>query len=138
MWKTVRKVQKFVEKYEMIQPGELLVAGISGGADSVCLLYLLKELQKVMEFRIVAVHVNHQLRGEEAERDEKFVKISVSGKISLFTVSTGMWPRWLPGRESPQRKQDEMPDMKHLRKCKEPVTEIKLCWPIIRTIWQRP
>lgn len=87
MWKTVRKVQKFVEKHEMIQPGELLVAGISGGADSVCLLYLLKELQKVMDFRMVAVHVNHQLRGDEAERDEEFVKnLCIRETIPFYSV----------------------------------------------------
>ncbi|MBS6195429.1 MAG: tRNA lysidine(34) synthetase TilS [Clostridiales bacterium] len=87
MWKTVQKVRKFVEKYEMICPGELLVAGISGGADSVCLLYLLKELQKVMDFQIVAVHVNHHLRGEEAERDENFVKVLCDREgVPLFCV----------------------------------------------------
>ena len=38
MWKTEEKVRKFVEKYKMISPGDRVVAGISGGADSVCLL----------------------------------------------------------------------------------------------------
>lgn len=74
MWKTVRKVQEYVEKYKMIRSGEVLVAGISGGADSVCLFYILKELQKILDFKIVAVHVNHNLRGEEAARDEAFVR----------------------------------------------------------------
>lgn len=74
MGKTERKVQEFVEKYRMIQKGDRIVAGISGGADSVCLLYLLKELQKIYDFSIIAVHVNHHLREGEAVRDEEFVR----------------------------------------------------------------
>lgn len=74
MGKTERKVQEFVEKYRMIQKGDRIVAGISGGADSVCLLYLMKELQKIYDFSIIAVHVNHQLREGEAVRDEEFVR----------------------------------------------------------------
>lgn len=74
MWKTEQKVRDFVEKHHLIRAGDLLVAGISGGADSVCLFYLLRELQKNLDFRFIAVHVNHNLRGEEAVRDEKFVE----------------------------------------------------------------
>ncbi|NCB92120.1 MAG: tRNA lysidine(34) synthetase TilS [Clostridia bacterium] len=74
MWKTEQKIQSFVEKYNMIQPKDVLVAGISGGADSVCLLYMLKKLQENIDFSFWAVHVNHNLRGEEASRDENFVK----------------------------------------------------------------
>lgn len=74
MWKTEQKVRDFVEKHHLIRKGDLLVAGISGGADSVCLFYLLLELQKNLDFRFTAVHVNHNLRGEEAVRDEKFVE----------------------------------------------------------------
>ena len=44
---------------------EQIVVGLSGGADSVCLLRVLQELQHVFDFRLQAVHVNHQIRGEE-------------------------------------------------------------------------
>ena len=73
MWTVTEKVRKYVEKFSLIEDGDVLVAGISGGADSVCLFYLLKELQRWWKFRFVAVHVNHGLRGEEAEQDEKYV-----------------------------------------------------------------
>src|SRR5699024_11348360 len=58
----------------MIERGEHIVAGISGGADSVCLLFVLLSLQKTMGIRVTAVHVNHMLRGEEADADERFVE----------------------------------------------------------------
>ena len=87
MWTAEEKVREFVDKFELIKEGDVLVAGISGGADSVCLFYLLKELQKWRKFRFVAVHVNHELRGKEAEEDEKFVeKICMENRILFRSV----------------------------------------------------
>lgn len=63
-----------MEQYHMIDRGDRVVAGISGGADSVCLFFVLLELQGEMGFEFVAVHINHGLRGESANRDERFVK----------------------------------------------------------------
>lgn len=50
------------------------MAGISGGADSVCLFFVLLELQKEMDFAFYAVHINHGYRGEASDRDEQFVR----------------------------------------------------------------
>ena len=50
------------------------MAGISGGADSVCLFFALLELQKEMDFTFYAVHINHGYRGEASDRDERFVR----------------------------------------------------------------
>ena len=71
----VKKVAAFVAEYEMIKEQDRVIAGISGGADSVCLLLMLLELRKNISFDIVAVHVNHGLRGDEALRDEHYVKV---------------------------------------------------------------
>ena len=60
----------------MLENTGILVAGLSGGADSVCLVAVLKEIieKEQLDIRLLAVHVNHGIRGTEAERDEQFAK----------------------------------------------------------------
>ena len=64
------KVKAYIKKYDMISKEDKVILGLSGGPDSVCLLLLLKEL----EVDVHAVHVNHGIRGKEADADEAFVK----------------------------------------------------------------
>ena len=70
----MKKIKEFIEKYHMITTGDRVIAGVSGGADSVCLFFVLLELMEEIGFDLVAVHVNHGLRGEAADRDEAFVR----------------------------------------------------------------
>lgn len=70
----LEKVRGYVEKWQMLKSEDCVIVGVSGGADSVCLLFVLLELQKEIGFRIVAVHVNHGIRGQAADADEAFVK----------------------------------------------------------------
>ena len=63
-----------IEKYHMIEAGEKMIAGVSGGADSVCLLYVLKEYQKKVPFELTAVHVEHGIRGMESLEDAAFTE----------------------------------------------------------------
>lgn len=70
----MKKVLKFIQQNQLIENGDHVIAGVSGGADSVCLLFLLKKFQKELGYTLSAVHVNHHLRGEEASRDEQFTK----------------------------------------------------------------
>lgn len=74
MWKTEQKVKVYVERFHMIEPKDTIVLGISGGADSVCLLKILARWKEVWGISLRAVHVHHQLRGEEADADERFVR----------------------------------------------------------------
>ena len=68
------KIRRYVEKYQMLTNEDGVIVGVSGGADSVCLLLVLLELKKEIGFDLVAVHVNHGLRGVDADADEMFVK----------------------------------------------------------------
>lgn len=67
------KVITFIKKMNMIQEKDKVIVGISGGADSVCLLFVLLEFRKRMDFELIGVHVNHGIR-QEASQDEAFVK----------------------------------------------------------------
>ncbi|MBD5464652.1 MAG: tRNA lysidine(34) synthetase TilS [Lachnospiraceae bacterium] len=69
----ITKVKAFIQKYHMVKPGSHILVGLSGGADSVCLFFLLYRLSKEMDFKLSAVHVNHMLRGESADSDSRFV-----------------------------------------------------------------
>ncbi len=66
-------VKKYMGAHGMAEPGDCIAAGVSGGADSVCMLHLLVRLQKDIPFRLAVVHVNHGMRAEAAE-DAAFVK----------------------------------------------------------------
>ena len=70
----LNKLTAFVRRYDLIKPGDEVICAISGGADSVALLFALYLLQQKLEFRLSAAHFNHRLRGEESDRDEAFVR----------------------------------------------------------------
>jgi len=67
-----KQVLAFITEHGMLEQGDRIVVGVSGGADSVCLLRILCELRQAFALELYAVHVNHGLRGDEAERDERF------------------------------------------------------------------
>ena len=68
----IKKVERFMRENKMTAPGDSLIVGVSGGADSVCLLYILRSLRKTLDIELTACHVMHGIRGEEAERDAAF------------------------------------------------------------------
>ncbi len=67
------KVKAYMEEYHMVEENDTVVAGVSGGADSVCLFLLLHEYCKQKNARLVAVHLNHKIR-EDAGADAGYVK----------------------------------------------------------------
>lgn len=68
------KVISTVEKHGMLKNVNSVAVGVSGGADSVCLLHILSVLKERYGIIIKAAHINHNLRGKEALRDENFVR----------------------------------------------------------------
>lgn len=69
----IDKIRDTIQKYNMIPDGVTVVAAVSGGSDSMVLLNVLNMLKSEYNFSLIAAHVNHGLRGETADRDEKFV-----------------------------------------------------------------
>ncbi|MBQ3558667.1 MAG: tRNA lysidine(34) synthetase TilS [Agathobacter sp.] len=70
----LRGLRKKMEEFQMVASGDRVLAGVSGGADSVCLLLALLALQEDMGFSVEVVHVEHGIRGEESIKDAEFVK----------------------------------------------------------------
>ena len=70
----LNKLEQFVRRYEMVQSGDTVVCAVSGGADSVALLFAVYLLREKWQISVEAAHFNHHLRGEESDRDERFVK----------------------------------------------------------------
>ena len=72
----------FIQRHSLISPGEIVVVGVSGGADSVCLLHVLAKLQKGLGIRLQVAHLNHQLRGTESEADAEYVS-ALAGSLGI-------------------------------------------------------
>jgi len=72
MNKTEKKVLNFIQKHKMINEGQTVVLAVSGGADSMCMLYILNSLKKLLKINLVSVHFNHDFR-KSADSDESFV-----------------------------------------------------------------
>jgi tRNA(Ile)-lysidine synthase len=79
------KIIRTIERYRMVEPGERVLVGLSGGADSVALAEALVELEPRLRIALVLGHLNHGLR-PEAEEDEEFCR-SISERLSLPFVS---------------------------------------------------
>lgn len=67
------KVLKTIQKYNLICSNDKIVLGVSGGPDSLFMLYILNKLKDQLKFEIVVAHINHMIR-EEANSEEEFVE----------------------------------------------------------------
>ncbi|MEE1042522.1 MAG: tRNA lysidine(34) synthetase TilS [Clostridia bacterium] len=76
-----RHILETIDKYHMIDKGHTVVAAVSGGYDSLCMLYVLHNLRRLRGFEVCVAHVNHMLR-DEADADEEFV-INEAQKLGL-------------------------------------------------------
>lgn len=66
-------VERTIAQTKMLKVGQLVVVGVSGGADSTALLHCLLALSKKLGFIVYAAHLNHKIRGKEADEDQRFV-----------------------------------------------------------------
>lgn len=81
------KLKRNIITNNLIQKGDRIGVAVSGGADSVCLLYFLNKIKDCLEIKeIVAIHVNHSIRGKESDEDEEFV-VSLCKKLNIKCVA---------------------------------------------------
>ena len=84
----LNKLEGFLREHRMISPGDLVTCAVSGGADSMALLWSVYLLKEKLQIDLRAAHFNHRLRGAESDRDEAFVRSFCDGYgIPLFVES---------------------------------------------------
>ena len=92
----LNKLLEFIRRYGLISPGDRLICAVSGGADSVALLFAMYLLRERLDITLEAAHFNHRLRGEESDADEAFVK-ELCGRYDIpLHLGSG---RILPGKK---------------------------------------
>ena len=80
--KIIRTVEQTIGTHRMVQAGDTVLVGVSGGPDSVALVHILLALAPNCSFQVAIAHLNHCLRQDESERDEAFV-VSLAEKLDL-------------------------------------------------------
>ncbi len=88
----INKVIRAIEKHQMLETEQNVTVALSGGADSVALLYALLELESKYSLKISAIHINHNLRGEESNADQLFTEnlcksLNIPLKVFSLNVS---------------------------------------------------
>ena len=92
----LNKLLEFIRRYGLISPGDRVICAVSGGADSVALLFAMYLLRERLDIILEAAHFNHRLRGEESDADEAFVK-ELCGRYDIpLHLGSG---RILPGKK---------------------------------------
>ncbi|HZQ09870.1 MAG TPA: tRNA lysidine(34) synthetase TilS, partial [Anaerolineae bacterium] len=85
----LKKLRSTITEHQLINQGDALVVGVSGGPDSLALLHALRALAPEFELTLHVAHLNHQLRGDESDADEAFV-LSIAREWELPAASA----RW--------------------------------------------
>ena len=110
------KVLNAVKRFSLLSGGEKVTVALSGGADSVSLLFALLRLQKKLDITVSAAHFNHMIRGAEAERDEAFARIFCEKLGVPFTAGRGDVPQYAAENRIVRKPQRGKCDMRFWKK----------------------
>ena len=81
-----KKVIQYIEEQRILEAGDHVLIGVSGGADSLALLYFLDKFADLFQIVIGVAHLHHGLRGQAADADEEFVRnFCQQRKIPFFS-----------------------------------------------------
>ena len=102
-----REILAYIKQNRMIGKNDVVLAGVSGGSDSMAMLRILKELQGKLDFTLRVVHIHHGIRGKEADRDQSFVenicrKWQIPCTVYCYDVP-GLSREWKLGEEETGR-----------------------------------
>jgi len=94
------KILDTIKKFNLLSSRDKVLIGVSGGPDSLALLFLLNDLKVKLGIKIIVAHLNHGIRGRAADLDEKFVK-GISGKlrVDFFSKKIGCFNSRKPNEE---------------------------------------
>ena len=99
----LNKLSSFMDRYGMTRPGDKVVCAVSGGADSMALLWAMYIMRDKLQIQLSAAHFNHRLRGEESDRDEAFVRDFCAGYHIPFIAGSGQVVTGAKGLEAAAR-----------------------------------
>lgn len=85
----MKAVIRFADQFQMFPDGGIVLAAVSGGADSMCLLHLLCSLARESGFSVACAHYNHRLRGADSDEDAAFVRSYCEGAGIPFYLGSG-------------------------------------------------
>ena len=80
------KFLDFIHKHQLINPDDYILVAVSGGIDSVVLLHLLIQYRKTIPLRLEVIHINHQIRGSQADEDQNYVE-QLSKQYHISSIS---------------------------------------------------
>jgi tRNA(Ile)-lysidine synthase len=84
----LEKVLKYIREQQLLRPGERVAVACSGGADSVTLLHIMAELRETLGIVLSVAHFHHQIRGAEADADQRFVEdLAARLRVDFYTAS---------------------------------------------------
>lgn len=82
----ISRIEKFLKDYNLITEDSLFAVGFSGGYDSMALLDILNKLSKIYNFKLMALHLNHNWRGDESEKEaQNCAQFCTSNGIKFYT-----------------------------------------------------
>ena len=99
----LNKLSFFMDRYGMTRPGDKVVCAVSGGADSMALLWAMYIMRDKLQIQLSAAHFNHRLRGEESDRDEAFVRDFCAGYRIPFVAGSSQVVTGAKGLEAAAR-----------------------------------
>lgn len=125
-----RLTENYIRKNHMIQPGDTVLAGVSGGGDSMAMLDMLRDFQEKENFSLQVIHVHHQIREGEADRDCRFVEAvcrdwGISCKVYTYPVPA-LAEKWKMGLEEAGRMVRKDAFRQEIKRLGQPGEKVKI------------